>query len=169
MGLLDPANLNPPGRTRGRLHYLLPDSVCADRQSLRPCEGSLFGAFGLLVNYICFMLGNAFLRLGMAKAFFCVLPVWLLLHGSSYGSSDTSLQLALNSAAPPGGLSLLNGLAYSLGSVEKMVLPVASSSLYAFGVERQILWGNFLWAVLLGLLCIHSFVLVKYRRYLTAE
>lgn len=129
----------------------------------------LFGAFGLLVNYICFMLGNAFLRLGMAKAFFCVLPVWLLLHGSSYGSSDTSLQLALNSAAPPGGLSLLNGLAYSLGSVEKMVLPVASSSLYAFGVERQILWGNFLWAVLLGLLCIHSFVLVKHRRYLTAE
>ena len=63
--------------------------------------------------------------------------------------SYTSVQLAINDVVPrPNALGQLNGLALSLSAATRSIAPAAISSIYAVGVERQILKGYLAWAVI---------------------
>jgi len=55
----------------------------------------------------------------------------------------TGVQLALNDISPnPHTLGTLNALGLTVNSAVRAVTPALFSSLYAFGVRKQILWGQ---------------------------
>jgi hypothetical protein len=65
---------------------------------------------------------------------------------------SAGVQLAINDISPsPQCLGTVNGIALTLNSAVRAIVPAAASSIYAFGVSRQILWGELGWAVLIAL------------------
>jgi hypothetical protein len=61
----------------------------------------------------------------------------------------------------PQTLGTLNGIALTLNSLTRAITPAAASSIYAYGVSHQILWGQLGWLVLI-LLAIGYRVLITF-------
>ncbi len=61
----------------------------------------------------------------------------------------------ISSAAPNRrSLGATNGLAQTMVSIQRAVGPAAAASLFAFSLSYNILGGNFVYAVLLALVCV---------------
>lgn len=60
------------------------------------------------------------------------------------------------SSAPPNKRSLgaTNGIAQMMASIQRAIGPAASASLFAFSLDQNILGGNFVYIVLLGLVIV---------------
>ena len=70
-----------------------------------------------------------------------------------------ALQLAFNDVAPPGGLGLLYGLGYALGAGQRIFVPAFINSVFAHGVDRQILDGLLAFVVLAFLALLYNWQL----------
>ena len=73
-----------------------------------------------------------------------------------------SLQLALNSAAAPGALGLINGLAFALGAAQRSVLPAGATALFAVTVEKQLLDGHLAWYIIVGWTALYNAYVWRY-------
>lgn len=75
--------------------------------------------------------------------------VGLVLLGSGVLMASASSQLVLQNMSPdPRSLGTLNALAESFGSVVRTVTPALSTSIFAFGVGKQMLGGHLIWLLL---------------------
>lgn len=91
---------------------------------------------------LSFPLDNYFLRQGWVAAFWTIAPS-LTIFGSGVAMAFTGVQLALNEAAPsPEVLGTLTGIALTLSSAIRTVTPALFNSIYAFGVDKNILGGQ---------------------------
>jgi hypothetical protein len=72
------------------------------------------------------------------------------------------------SSATPNKRSLgaLNGLGRTILSVQAMIKPAIVDSLFAFSVTNNVLGGNFIYVVLLSLLCIALSVAAQLPRHM---
>jgi hypothetical protein len=69
--------------------------------------------------------------------------------------------LIVNDASPtPGALGTLNGVALALTSGTRAFTPALLSSVFATGVREHILWGQFVWVVLIALALIYGLSLI---------
>jgi hypothetical protein len=68
--------------------------------------------------------------------------------GSGVSIAFTSVQLLVNNASPPGALGTVNGFALTLNSLIRAVAPAAMTSIFAFGVEHNVLGRYLAWFVL---------------------
>jgi hypothetical protein len=75
------------------------------------------------------------------------------------------------STATPNGRSLgaVNGLALTVASIQCAVGSVAVDSLFAFSVTNNVLGGNFVYIVLLSLLCVGLSIAVQLPRHMWAH
>ncbi|KAH7097166.1 MFS general substrate transporter [Auriculariales sp. MPI-PUGE-AT-0066] len=94
---------------------------------------------------------NVLLRTGHDFAFRFVLVLAAIVP-SGIAMAFAGVQLLLNDASPSAGaFGTLNGVALSLQSATRAISPAVASSIYAWGVSRQILWGLFGWVFLIVL------------------
>jgi len=101
---------------------------------------------------ICPLL-NLLLREGShgARVTFWVFAPILLSLGVGVSMSFTAIQLAINDVSPsPRMLGTLNGLSLMLSSGIRAFSPAAFTSLFAVGVQKQILWGYLAWAIMIA-------------------
>ena len=71
----------------------------------------------------------------------------------------------LSSAAPnKRSLGTTNGLAHSVASVQRTIAPAVADWLFAFSIEKNILGGNFIYVVLLALVCVGLYVAAQLPR-----
>lgn len=105
---------------------------------------------------VCFILNpvmSMLLRYGTdngKKAFWILAPILQAL-GVGISMCFTSIQLAINDVNPsPRTLGTLNAIALSISSGTRAFTPAAFTSLYAFGIQRQILRGYLGWIVMTG-------------------
>jgi len=72
----------------------------------------------------------------------------------------------ISSASPnKRSLGALNGLAQTVASVQRTFGPAAADSLFAFSVTNNVMGGNFVYAVLVTLVCIGLCVAVKFPKH----
>jgi MFS family permease len=101
--------------------------------------------FFFLFNPLC----NWLRRQGLNAAFWALGPP-ILMIGSGVAMNFTAVQLALNDISPSAHtLGTLNALALTLSSGIRAVSPALFTTLYAAGVKYQILWGQFIWLILI--------------------
>ncbi|ORY24489.1 MFS general substrate transporter [Naematelia encephala] len=93
------------------------------------------------------VIANAFARTGHFGMSYFALFLFICI-GSGAGMTFTSVQVLLNSTAPAGGISTVNGVAQMIAGATKSVGPGIISSIYAFGVSNQILAGYLAWVVM---------------------
>ncbi|KAK9897879.1 MFS general substrate transporter [Cystobasidium minutum MCA 4210] len=106
-------------------------------------------AVGWCVMFCVYSAVNLALRKGLSEPVFWTLAIACALIGSAISMSFTSVQLCLNDISPsPSSLGTLNGIALSGMALTRSVAPVVATSIFAFGVSRQILWGQLAWLVL---------------------
>lgn len=65
--------------------------------------------------------------------------------------SPASVQLVLNNVSPPGTAGALNGVALTLNALVRAVTTEASTSLFAYGVKRNLLGRYLPWVILIVL------------------
>ena len=72
------------------------------------------------------------------------------------------------SSAVPSRQSLgaVNGFARIVASVQNAVGPVVADSLFAFSVTNNVLGGNFVYVVLLALVCVGLYLAAKLPRHM---
>ncbi|WVW82461.1 hypothetical protein I302_104471 [Kwoniella bestiolae CBS 10118] len=68
--------------------------------------------------------------------------------GSSGNMTFTSVQLLLNSCAPPAAIATVNGIAVAICGIVKSIFPAVINSIFAISVSKQILKGYLAWIVL---------------------
>ncbi|ETN39537.1 uncharacterized protein HMPREF1541_05763 [Cyphellophora europaea CBS 101466] len=91
---------------------------------------------------------NLVLRRDYTLAFWISGPILLML-GCSVAMSFTAIQLAINDVNPkPSTLGTLNSLALALVSGIRSFSPALFTSIFAVGVEHQIVYGYLIWIVL---------------------
>lgn len=92
---------------------------------------------------------NLALRHGISKSLFWTIAVVCALMGSGISMSFTSVQLCINDISPgPSSLGTLNGIALAWMAGTRAVAPALITTIFATGVERQILNGQLAWLVL---------------------
>jgi len=72
------------------------------------------------------------------------------------------------SSATPNRRSLgaTNGLAQSLASVQRTIGPAVADWLFAFSIANGVLGGNFVYVVLLALVCVGLYVAAQLPRHM---
>ena len=72
------------------------------------------------------------------------------------------------SSATPNRRSLgaANGLAQSLASVQRTIGPAVADWLFAFSIANGVLGGNFVYVVLLALVCVGLYVAAQLPRHM---
>ncbi|OCF41602.1 hypothetical protein I317_04614 [Kwoniella heveanensis CBS 569] len=68
--------------------------------------------------------------------------------GSATGMTFTSVQLLLNSCAPPGAIATVNGIAVALCGIVKSIFPAVINSIFAVSVSNQIAKGYLAWFIM---------------------
>jgi len=97
-------------------------------------------------------------------------PAWLLilvqLTGLSISKMGYSATLMYLSSAAPNKRSLgtTNGLAHAVASVQRTIAPAVADWLFAFSIEHNVLGGNFVYVVLLALVCVALYVAAQLPR-----
>jgi MFS family permease len=67
----------------------------------------------------------------------------------------STIFMYISSAAPnKRSLGATNGIAQTVVSIQRTVAPAAAASLFAFSLDRNILGGNFVYVVLLSIVCV---------------
>ncbi|WWC66398.1 uncharacterized protein I206_100300 [Kwoniella pini CBS 10737] len=152
--------------------------VAIGGQSMSPPQIASLGAVNGLCQglWLLFALPRLDRWLGTKKTFILVsssFPIWLLLPaaanafaradhwvlsrlslavfvtlGSSGHMTFTSVQLLLNSCAPPGAIASVNGIAVAICGIVKSFFPAVINSIFAVSVSKQILGGYLSWVVL---------------------
>ncbi|EJU00003.1 MFS general substrate transporter [Dacryopinax primogenitus] len=101
------------------------------------------------ITFMALPLMNILLRHGQWTAFWVIMPM-IIITSSGVSMAFTAVQLALNDISPnPLAHGTLNGVALSLQSAVRAVAPATYNTVYAIGVERQILWGELGFAMLI--------------------
>jgi hypothetical protein len=74
----------------------------------------------------------------------------------------------VSSATPPKErlLGAMNGLAQTVVAVQRTVGPVAADSLFAFSVSKNVLGGNFVYVILLFMVCVALSISVQLPRHI---
>ena len=73
----------------------------------------------------------------------------------------------LSSAAPnERSLGATNGLAQSVASIQRTVGPAVADWLFAFSIANNVLGGNFVYFVLLVLVCVGLYVAAQLPRHM---
>ena len=80
----------------------------------------------------------------------------ILLSSTGSPTVSTSYQLALNAVAPQGMIGTINSVAFSLGALQRSVLPAGATWLYSFSVRNQLLGSYFLFVMTLGLVILYG-------------
>jgi hypothetical protein len=77
----------------------------------------------------------------------------------------------VSSSTPPDkrSLGMVNGFAQSVAAVQRMVGPAAADSLFAFSVTKNVLDGNFVYVVLLSLVCVGLSIAAQLPRHVWAH
>jgi hypothetical protein len=72
------------------------------------------------------------------------------------------------SAAAPNRRSLgaTNGLSQSVASIQRTVGPAVADWLFAFSIEKDVLGGNFIYLVLLALVCVGLYVALQLPKHM---
>ena len=123
-------------------------------------------SYGFPILYAFSPVTNLLLRMDLRLAFWLSTPVLQLLSsavGMSFSKSNTPhrtidlaliiitvvIQLALNDIAPSLiALGILNAIALTITSGIRTVAPAIFTSIFAVGVQKQILWGYLVWVVM---------------------
>jgi hypothetical protein len=128
---------------------------------LRFGTGNILRVCGYIMTLTYFFtpVFNLLLRFGYDTAFWIITPIALsIICGVSM--SYTGVQLALNDIAPsPTTLGTLNAIALAVTSGVRAVAPAVFTSIFAIGVDKQILWGYLIWVILSALSAMFAFVL----------
>jgi hypothetical protein len=73
----------------------------------------------------------------------------------------------LSSAAPNRrSLGATNGFAQSVASVQRTIGPAVADWLFAFSITNNVMGGNFVYVVLMALVCISLYVAVQLPRHM---
>lgn len=102
--------------------------------------------------FASYVILNALLRDGTEPAMivFWTLGVLLAVVGPGVAMAFTGAQLALNDVSPnPQVLGTLNGIALTLSSGIRAVVPGVASAIYSIGARNHILYGQLAWAILI--------------------
>jgi hypothetical protein len=70
------------------------------------------------------------------------------MFGSGVSIAFTSVQLLINNASPPGALGTVNGFALTLMSLIRTIAPATMTSIFAFGVEHNVMGRYLAWFVM---------------------
>lgn len=106
-------------------------------------------AIGWCIMFAVYALVNLGLRHGLSEAAFWTIAVGCALIGSAISMSFTSVQLCLNDISPsPSSLGTLNGIGLSGMALSRSLAPAITTSIFAYGVSKQISWGQLAWLVL---------------------
>ncbi|KAJ7191719.1 tetracycline:hydrogen antiporter-like protein [Mycena pura] len=93
---------------------------------------------------------NFMLKQGWTKAFWIMMPSAQIL-GAAVSLVFTAMQLALNDVAPaPNTLGTLNAIFLTLNSGIRAVAPGVFSSIFAVGARTQVLGGQLVWVIIVG-------------------
>ncbi|WRT64295.1 uncharacterized protein IL334_001226 [Kwoniella shivajii] len=84
-----------------------------------------------------------------------------VIFGSAGNMTFTSVQLLLNSCAPPAAIATVNGIAVAICGIVKSIFPALINSVFAISVSKQILKGYLAW-VLLAVMGVGTFVCALY-------
>ncbi|ERF74471.1 hypothetical protein EPUS_03909 [Endocarpon pusillum Z07020] len=105
-------------------------------------------SYGFPLLYAFSPVTNLLLRMDLRLAFWLSTPALQLLS-SAVGMSFIVIQLALNDIAPSSiALGTLNAIALTITSGIRTVAPAIFTSIFAVGVQNQILWGYLVWVVM---------------------
>jgi hypothetical protein len=74
----------------------------------------------------------------------------------------------VSSATPPNRRSLgaVNGFAQSVAAVQRTIGPAAADSLFAFSVTKNVWGGNFIYVVLLSIVCVGLSIAAQLPRHM---
>ncbi|KAH7345486.1 major facilitator superfamily domain-containing protein [Rhizoctonia solani] len=111
-------------------------------------------------GYLCYTLlilslpiMHALAVLEMRRAIWIVLGLHIALSCPAF-MAFSCVAIYVNSSAPSkDSLGTLNGISQTIISIIRAVGPVAATSLFALSVDKNILGGNFVYAILLGMSC----------------
>ena len=136
-------------------------------------------SYGFPLLYAFSPMTNLLLRMDLPLAFWLSTPVLQLLSsavGMSFSKSNTPnhvgglalititvvIQLALNDIAPSSvALGTLNAIALTITSGIRTVAPAIFTSIFAAGVQDQILWSYLVWVVMV-LLALITAVMIRW-------
>jgi len=91
--------------------------------------------------------------------------VILLCADPNHWDVPGAMLMYLSSAAPnKRSLGTTNGLAHSVASVQRTIAPAVADWLFAFSIEKNVLGGNFVYVVLLVLVCVALYIAAKLPR-----
>ncbi|WVQ97570.1 hypothetical protein IAU59_004684 [Kwoniella sp. CBS 9459] len=107
-------------------------------------------AFSFPLFTVLPVVANAFAR-GQHWAMSEVMLAIYVSLGSASGMSFTSVQLLLNSCAPPAAIATVNGIAVALCGIVKSIFPAVINSVFAVSVSNQILEGYLAWFIMIML------------------
>ncbi|KAJ7191725.1 tetracycline:hydrogen antiporter-like protein [Mycena pura] len=94
---------------------------------------------------------NFMLKQGWTKAFWIMMPAAQIL-GAAVSLVFTGMQLALNDVAPAfNTLGTINAIFLTLNSGIRAVAPGVFSSIFAVGARTQVLGGQLIWVIIVGL------------------
>ncbi|WWD17739.1 hypothetical protein CI109_102180 [Kwoniella shandongensis] len=68
--------------------------------------------------------------------------------GTSCNMTFTSVQLLLNSLAPPGAIATVNGIAVAICGIVKSIFPAVINSIFALSVSHDIMGGYLAWVIM---------------------
>ncbi|CAE6442038.1 unnamed protein product [Rhizoctonia solani] len=113
-----------------------------------------------VTGYLCYSMlilslpiMHAFAVLEMRRAIWIVIGLHIALSCFAF-MAFSCVAIYVNSSAPSkDSLGTLNGISQTIISVIRAVGPAAATSLFALSVDKNILGGNFVYAVLLGMSC----------------
>jgi hypothetical protein len=72
------------------------------------------------------------------------------MSGKRTNDVSVGVQLIVNDISPsPAALGTLNGVALSLQSGVRAIVPALFTVIFAFGVQKQILWGYLAWLAMI--------------------
>ncbi|CAE7170305.1 unnamed protein product [Rhizoctonia solani] len=91
--------------------------------------------------------------LEMRRTIWVILGLHMMISCTAFMSFGC-VAIYVNSSAPSkDSLGTLNGISQTIISIIRAIGPAASTSLFALSVEKNILGGNFVYAILLGMSC----------------
>ncbi|KAG9081515.1 hypothetical protein FS749_007605 [Ceratobasidium sp. UAMH 11750] len=107
-----------------------------------------------LASYVCLVLSlplmNELARRGMRSTMWAVMGVHLILSCPAFMSFSCMIIFVTSTAPSKSSLGTLNGISQTTISVIRAVGPATATSLFALSVERNLLGGWFVYAVLIG-------------------
>ncbi|QRV75719.1 major facilitator superfamily transporter [Ceratobasidium sp. AG-Ba] len=109
-----------------------------------------FGMAGYILLFLSLPVMNVLARHDMRNAMWFVVGLHLLLSCTAFMSFSCVAVLITSSAPSRSSLGTLNGVSQTTISAIRAIGPATATSLFAFSMEKNVLGGWFVYAVLIG-------------------